>query len=107
MKRACGRLCSGNKRQMQFVTLAAAPSLLSALQPSDNLVVNAMHGGGKVLVNELGCTVADDDIAIGSVADRCLLSGVIQTSNFKGVRTVFDPLRTFQPCVRSEISWRI
>jgi hypothetical protein len=34
-----------------------------------------MHGGGKVLVNELGVAVADDDIAIGSVADRCLLSG--------------------------------
>jgi hypothetical protein len=39
-------------------------------------------------------TVADDDIAIGSVADRCLLSGVIQTSHFKGVRTVFDPPRS-------------
>jgi hypothetical protein len=36
-------------------------------------------------------TVADDDIAIGSVADRCLLSGVKQKSHFKGVRTVFDP----------------
>jgi hypothetical protein len=30
-------------------------------------------------------------IAIGSVADRCLLSGVMQTPHFKGVRTVFDP----------------
>jgi hypothetical protein len=28
------------------------------LQPADNLVVNAMHGGGQVLVSELGCTVA-------------------------------------------------
>jgi hypothetical protein len=34
------------------------------------------------------------DIAVGSVADRCLLSGVIQTSHFKGVRTIFDPIRT-------------
>ena len=38
-----------------------------------------MHRGGEVLVNELGVAVADDDIAIGSLADRCLLSGVIQT----------------------------
>jgi len=48
------------------------------LRSTNNLVVNAMHGGGKVLVNELGVAVADDDIAIGSVADRCLRSGVIQ-----------------------------
>jgi hypothetical protein len=48
------------------------------LRSTNNLAVNAMHGGGKVLVSELGCTVADDDIAIGSVADRCLLSRVIQ-----------------------------
>ena len=34
-----------------------------------------MHRGGEVLVNELGVAVADDDIAIGSLADRCLLSG--------------------------------
>jgi hypothetical protein len=67
--------------------------LLTALQPSDNLVVNAMHGGSEVLVGELGCTVAADDITIGSVADRCLLSGVKQTSHFEGVRTVFDPCR--------------
>ena len=40
-----------------------------AWQPSNNLVVNAMHGGGEVLVSELRSTVADDDIAIGSVAD--------------------------------------
>ena len=39
--------------------------------------------------------VAGDDIAVGSVADRCLPSGVIQTSYFKGVRTVFDPTATF------------
>jgi hypothetical protein len=44
-----------------------------------NVVVNAMD--------------PDDDIAISSVADRCLLSGAIQTSHFKGVRTVFDPKR--------------
>jgi hypothetical protein len=47
-----------------------------------------MHRRGQVLVSELRCTVADDDIAIGSVADRCLLSGVKQKSHFKGVRTV-------------------
>jgi hypothetical protein len=29
---------------------------------------------GQVLVSELGTAVADDDIAIGSVADRCLFS---------------------------------
>ena len=44
----------------------------------------------SVLVSELRSTVADDDSAIGSVADRCLLSGVKQKSNFKGVRTVFE-----------------
>jgi hypothetical protein len=66
---------------------------VATLQPSDNLVVNAMHGGGKVLVNELRCTVADDDIAIGSVADRWLVSGVVQTSHFKGFRTVFGTKR--------------
>lgn len=46
---------------------------------------------GEVLVGQLRSTVAGDDIAIGSVADRCLLSGIKQTSHFKGVRTVFDP----------------
>ena len=46
-------------------------------------------------VSELGSAVAGDEIAVGSVADRCLLSGVIQTSDFKGVRTVFDPYATF------------
>src|SRR5712672_2738394 len=53
-----------------------------------------MHCGGEVLVGELRSTVADDDIAIGSVADRCLLSGVEQKSHFKGVRSAFDPLQT-------------
>jgi hypothetical protein len=43
----------------------------------------------------VGLGPADDDIAIGSVADRCLVSGVIQTSHFKGVRTVFDGQPTF------------
>jgi hypothetical protein len=47
-----------------------------------------------VCVSELGSAVAGDEIAVGSVADRCLLSGVIQTSDFKGVRTVFDPERS-------------
>src|SRR5258706_11328338 len=60
-----------------------APSVIVAwstlLRSTNNLAVNAMHRGGKVLVSELRSTVADDDIAIGSVADRCLLSGVIQT----------------------------
>ena len=56
-----------------------------------------MDLGGEVLVGELGAAVADGDIAIGSVADRCLLSGVIQTSHFKRVRTAFDPKRTLRP----------
>jgi hypothetical protein len=47
-----------------------------------------MDLGGEVLVGGLRSTVADD--SIGSVADRCLLSGIKQTSHFKGVRTVFD-----------------
>src|SRR6266852_1877141 len=51
-----------------------APASLTALQPSDNLVVNAMHRGGKVFIIDRCCTVAADGIAIGSVADRCLLS---------------------------------
>jgi len=37
-----------------------------------------MHRGREVLVNGLGVAVADDDIAIGSLADRCLLSGLKQ-----------------------------
>jgi hypothetical protein len=44
-----------------------------------------------VLVSQLRSAVADDEIAIDSVADRCLLSGAIQTSHFEGVTTVFDP----------------
>ena len=57
-----------------------------------------------MLVGELRAAVADDDIAIGEPvgigtlhrggADRCLLSGVIQTSHFNGVRTVFGTKRT-------------
>jgi hypothetical protein len=70
--------------------------LLTPLQPSNNLVVNALDLGGEVLISELGSTVADDDIAIGSVADRCLLSGVIRTSHFKGVRTVLDVIAKHQ-----------
>jgi hypothetical protein len=57
-----------------------------------------------VLVSELRSTVTDDDIAIGSVADRCLLSGVKQTSHFKGVRAVFDPIRTLA-VGRGAIKW--
>ena len=49
--------------------------LLTALQPSENLVFNAMDLGGEVRVGQLGVAVADDDVGIGSVADRCLLSG--------------------------------
>jgi hypothetical protein len=70
--------------------------LLTALQPSNNLVINAMQLGGEVLVGELRSAVVDDDIAIGSVANRCLLSEIRQTSHFKGVRTVFDPERTLR-----------
>jgi hypothetical protein len=55
-----------------------------------------MDLGGEVLVSELRSTVADDDVGVGSVADRCLLSGVIQTSCVEGVTTVFDPERTFK-----------
>jgi hypothetical protein len=51
-----------------------------------------MNLGGEVLVFRLRCAVAGDDIAIGSVADRCLLSGVKQKSYFEGVRTVFGPI---------------
>jgi hypothetical protein len=32
-----------------------------------------------VLVGRLRSTVAGDEIAVGSAADRCLLSGVMQT----------------------------
>jgi hypothetical protein len=39
-----------------------------------------MDLGGEVLVGQLRSAVAGDDIAVGSVADRCLLSGVIQTA---------------------------
>jgi hypothetical protein len=73
--------------------MAVAPAFLTALQPFDDLVVNALDLGGEVLVKKRRSTVAGDDIAVGCVADRCLLSGVIQTSHFEGVRTVFDPQR--------------
>jgi hypothetical protein len=33
-----------------FAALAVLPALLTALQPFDDLVVNEMHPGGKVLV---------------------------------------------------------
>jgi len=68
--------------------------LLTALQPFYDFTIDAMDLGGEVRVGRLRSTVAADAIAIGSVADRCLLSGIIQTSHFKGVRTVFDPFRT-------------
>jgi hypothetical protein len=44
-------------------------------------------------VSELGSAVADDEIAIDSVADRCLLSGGKTDIPSEGVRTVFDPKR--------------
>jgi hypothetical protein len=70
--------------------------LLTPLQEFKYFVVNAMDGRGRMLVMDRRCTVADDDdIAIGSVADRRLLSGVKQKSHFKGVRTVFDPKPTW------------
>jgi hypothetical protein len=50
--------------------------LAACARASDNLVVNAMHGGGKVLVSELGATVADDDIAIGGLG-----SGITHLDN--------------------------
>jgi hypothetical protein len=52
----------------------------SSFQPFNNLF--RQHNGwrGQVLVKKLRSTVAGDDIAIGSEADRCLLSGVIQTA---------------------------
>jgi hypothetical protein len=77
--------------------LAAAPPSLTTLQPFKNLVGNAMNFGSKVLVKERRPTMADDHITIGSIADRCQLSGVKQTSHFKGVRTGFDPTETFVP----------
>jgi hypothetical protein len=49
----------------------------------DDLVINAMDLGGEVLV-ELGAAVAGDDIAIGSAADRCLLSGGNTDIPFRG-----------------------
>src|SRR5258706_15508553 len=48
------------------------------LRSTNNLAINAMHRGGEGIVNEFGVAVADDDIAIGSLGDRCLLSGLKQ-----------------------------
>jgi hypothetical protein len=66
--------------------ISGAPASLTTLQEFDDLVVNAMDLGGEVLVGQLRSAIADDEIAIGSVADRCLLSRVAQTSRFEGVR---------------------
>ena len=57
-----------------------------------------------MLVVELRSTVADNEIAIGSEADRCLLSGVKQKSHFKDARTVFDRgcVKTRTPDLRLE-----
>jgi hypothetical protein len=92
---------TGPERTLRRAAPAVAPGLLTLLQPFDNAVVNAMDLGGKVLVRELRSTVADDHIAIGSEADRCLLSGVKQTSHFKGVTTAFDP-GCVKTCTRGE-----
>jgi hypothetical protein len=43
-----------------------------------------MDLGGEVLVGGLRSTVAGDGIAIGSVADRCLLSGGNTDIPFQG-----------------------
>jgi hypothetical protein len=50
-------------------------SVINFAQIDEFLAINVMHRGGEVLVNEIGVSVADRDIAIGSVADRCLLRG--------------------------------
>jgi hypothetical protein len=42
------------------------PALLTALQPADNLVVNAMHRRGEVLVSVFRCTVANDNVTIAN-----------------------------------------
>ena len=42
-----------------------SPALLADLQPFDNLVVDAVDGRSKILVDEFGGTVADYEIAIG------------------------------------------
>jgi hypothetical protein len=51
--------CNPDDRLGRFPTtgwllrgVAVAPTLLGALQPSDNFIVNAMNSGGKVVV---GC----------------------------------------------------
>jgi len=69
----------------------------TALQPLYDFAIDAMDHAGEVLVSELRSTVADDDVGVGSVANRCLPSGVIQTSHFKRVTTV---LSKSEPTVR-------
>jgi hypothetical protein len=69
--------------------MALGPALLTPLQEFKYLVVNAMDLGGESLVRELRSTVADDDIAVGSVADRCLLSGVKTDIPFQGCQDRF------------------
>jgi hypothetical protein len=73
-------------RQLKRAVSPPGPALLTPLQEFKYFVVNAMDGRGRMLVMDRRCTVADDDIAIGSVADRRLLSGVKQKSHFKGVQ---------------------
>jgi hypothetical protein len=80
------RLVAALSREPRSGHLPFAPALgfapLLGIDPlRSNLVVNAMDLGGEVLVSELR-SVTDDDIAFGSVADRCLLRGVEQTSHF-------------------------
>jgi hypothetical protein len=54
--------CTNDRYQL------AVPSCLDpALQPFENLVVNAMHRGGEVRVGGLRSAIADDDLAIVEV----------------------------------------
>jgi hypothetical protein len=64
--------------------MALGPALLTPLQEFKYFVVNTIHLGGEVLVGQLRSTVADNDIAVGSRADRCLLSGGKTDIPFQG-----------------------
>jgi hypothetical protein len=55
-----------------------------------------MHRGGKVLVSELRSAVAADDIAVSSVADRCLLSGDKGDIPFQGRQDRFWVVSQFE-----------
>ena len=53
----------------------SVPVLLTTLQPFDNPVLNAMDLGGEVFVSQLGSAIADDEIAVGSAAERSAFRG--------------------------------